>query len=83
MEEKKCKSTKTKEKRINNAESVELVDAGKIITPPPKVLYTVNGDLVCNKTTQTHIKLVEMFDGEYIRNNDGTHLDGGIAYDKL
>ena len=46
-------------------------------------MYTVNGGLVCNKTTQMHIKLVERFDGEYIRNNDGTHLDGGIAYDKL
>ena len=25
------------------------------------------------------IKLAEMFDGEYVRNNDGTHLDGDIA----
>ena len=29
------------------------------------------------------IKLAEMFDGEYVRTNDGTHLDGGIADDLI
>ena len=29
------------------------------------------------------IKLAEIFDGEYVRNNDGTHLDGGIADDLI
>ena len=29
------------------------------------------------------IKLAEMFDGEYIRNNDGTPLDGSIADDLI
>ena len=28
-------------------------------------------------------KLAEIFDGEYIRANDGTQLDGGIEDDKL
>ena len=29
------------------------------------------------------IKLAEMFDGEYIGNNDGTPLDGSIADDLI
>ena len=29
------------------------------------------------------VKLAEIFDGECICNNDGTHLDGGIADDLI
>ena len=29
------------------------------------------------------VKLAEVFDGEYLRNNDGTHLDGNIVDDKV
>ena len=29
------------------------------------------------------IELAEIFDGEYVRNTDGTHLDGDIADDLI
>ena len=51
--------------------------------PPPKISYNAEGDLEGYKTTQMDIKLAEIFDGEYVRNNDGTHLDGGIADDLI
>ena len=30
-----------------------------------------------------YVILAEVFDGEYLRNNDGTHLDGKIVDDKV
>ena len=53
------------------------------LNPPPKVLYIKKEDLVDYKTTHMEIKLAQLFDGEYVRNNDGTHLDGGIVDDKI
>ena len=51
--------------------------------PPPKVLYIKKEDLVDYKTTHMEIKLAELFDGEYVLNNDCTHLDSGIVDDKI
>ena len=39
--------------------------------------------MVDYKTTQMDIKLAEIFDGEYVRNSDSIHWDGGIVYDNL
>ena len=46
-------------------------------------MYDVEGYLKGYKTAQINIKLAKQFDGEYIRNNDGTHLDGGISDDLI
>ena len=50
---------------------------------PLKVLYIVERDLVGYKTTQMNIKLSKIFDDEYVRINNGTHLDGEISDAKL
>ena len=47
--------------------------------PTPEVLHSVEGDICNYEHTPIDIKLVEVFDGEYLRNNDGTHLDDKIA----
>ena len=52
-------------------------------TTPPEVSYSTVGDLTYYTTTPMDRKLAEIFDGEYIRTNDGTQLDGGIEDDTL
>ena len=78
-------STEKGEEENNSAKSDKMTNEEKIKkTPPtPKISYNVEGDLDGYKTTQMDIKLAEIFDGEYVRNNDGTHLDGGIADDLI
>ena len=49
----------------------------------PEVSHSVKGDLGNYKPTPTDVKLAEVFDGEYLRNNDGTHLDGKIIDNKV
>ena len=39
--------------------------------------------MVDYETTQMDINLAELFEGGYVRNNDGTHLDGRIVDDKI
>ena len=76
-------STESGEEGISNVKSDKLTDDEEENTSPPKISYNVEEDLEGYKTTQMRIKLAEMFDGEYIRNNDGTPLDGGKPDDKL
>ena len=45
-------------------------------SPPPHLIK--DGDLEDYETTDMDIKIAEVFDGNYIRNNDGTHLHGSI-----
>eukprot|EP00978_Attheya_sp_CCMP212_P030174 scaffold109998_cov63-Attheya_sp.AAC.3 len=40
------------------------------------------GDLPNQVPTDTDRKLMGVY-GDYVHQNDGTHLDGGIAYDKI
>ena len=49
----------------------------------PESSYNTVGDLKDYITTPMDRKLAEVFDGEYIRANDGTQLDGGIVDDTL
>ena len=67
---------------VSDKENIESIEVNKT-TPPPEVSYSTVGDLTDYATTPMDRKLAEIFDGEYIRANDGTQLDGGIEDDKL
>ena len=49
----------------------------------PKVSHSIERDLDSYEATEVDLKLAAVFDGEYIRNNDGSHLDGGIKNDDV
>ena len=77
-------STEKDEEEDNNTKSDKMTDEEKEKNaPPPKISYNAEGDLEGYKTTQMDIELAEIFDGEYVRNTDGTHLDGDIADDLI
>ena len=44
----------------------------------PKASHSIKWDLDSYKATEMNLKLAAVFDGEYIRNNDGSHLNVGI-----
>ena len=52
-------------------------------SPTSEGSYSTVGDLKDYITTPMDRKLVEVFDGEYIRANGGTQLDGDIVDDNL
>ena len=49
----------------------------------PTVSHSIEGDLDSYEATEMDLNLAIVFDGEYIRNNDGSHLDGGIKNDDV
>ena len=49
----------------------------------PTVSHSIEGDLDSYEATEMDLNLATVFDGEYIRNNDGSHLDGGIKNDDV
>ena len=49
----------------------------------PKVSHSIKGYLDSYEATEMNLKLVAVFDCEYIRNNNGSHLDGGIKNDDI
>lgn len=51
------------------------------VSSSPK--FNTTGDLDGYAITDMDHKLAELFDGEYVHNNDGPHLDGGIEEDKI
>ena len=53
------------------------------LPPTPEVSHSVEGDIGNYTPTPMDVKLVEPIYGEYLRNNDGTHLDSKIVDDKL
>ena len=57
----------------------------KITTTPGKITHPhliKDVDLEDYETINMDIKIAEVFDGNYIRNNDGTHLHGDIKGDE-
>ena len=46
---------------------------------PPEI--SIIGDLPGYKSTHIDAMLATVYDGEHVRDNDGTHLDGGIEDD--
>ena len=56
---------------VSDKENIESIEVNKT-TPPPEVSYSTVGDLTDYTTTPMDRKLAEIFDGEYIRANDGT-----------
>ena len=47
------------------------------------VSHSIEEDLDSYKVTEMDLKLAAVFDGEYIRNNDDSCLDGGIKNDNV
>ena len=52
-------------------------------TGPTQNLLSQFEDLPDYIPTQMDVKIVSVFDGEYIRNNNRTHLDRDISDDKV
>lgn len=50
---------------------------------PTQTLPSQDGDLPNCKPTPMDAKIASAFDGQCLRDNDGTHLDGGVVDDKL
>ena len=49
----------------------------------PTISHSTERDLDSYEATEMDLKLAAVFDGEYIRNNNGSHLDGGIKNDDV
>ena len=73
---------KGKEKK-NSATSKTIEVEEDPLPPNPEVSHSVEGDLRNYKPTPMDVKLVDVFDCEYLRNNDGAYLDGKIVDDKV
>ena len=73
--------------RENYPESMETKVAKRqtisIRTKHNTVSHSIEGDLDSYKVTEMDLKLAAVFDGECIRNNDGSYLDGGIKNDNV
>ena len=52
-------------------------------TGPTQTLPTQFGDLPNYIPTHMDVSIASVFDGEHLRDNDGTQLDGGIKEDKV
>ena len=74
---------KDKEESSNENENEKEKDKSTKNSSIPEGSYSTVGDLNDYITTPMDRKLAEVFDGEYIRANDGTQLDGGIVDDNL
>ena len=74
---------KDKEESSNENENEKVKDKSTKNSSIPEGSYSTVGDLNDYITTLMDRKLAEVFDGEYIRANDGTQFDGGIVDDNL
>ena len=73
-----------KGKEKNNSETLKTVEVEEDpLSPTLEVSHSVEGYLGNYKLIPMDIKWTEVFDGEYIRNNDGIYLDGKIMDDKV
>ena len=72
-----------KDEEESSNESEKEKDKSTKNSSIPESSYNTVGDLKDYMTTPMDRKLAEVFDGEYIRANDGTQLDGGIVDDNL
>ena len=49
----------------------------------PKASHSIKWDFDSYEATEMNLKLAVVFDGEYIHNNDGSHLNVGIENDDI
>ena len=78
-----CELTEKGKQKNNNETSKRVVVEEDPFPPTPEVSHSVERDLSAYKHIPTNVKLTEAFNDEYLRNNDGNHLDGEIVDNKV
>ena len=75
---------KWKRKEKNSSKNFITVEVEEdVLSPILEVSHSVEGGLGNYKPKPMDVKVAEVSDGEYLQNNDGTHLDRKIVDDKV